>query len=100
MDQTMQARMLRFERIRFHYRSSDQWRLMTRLPGLAMDLRSLPSSTSLLSDTNRGPAIDRCRDEVIDRLSDIMTEQFNFFKAEEGWTAWYDMMIDQTLPRA
>ena len=92
MDQTIEARILRFERSHSVPRSCDQWQLKTRLPGLDMDVRSLPSTPSLLSDTNRGLAINRCCDEVIDRLSDIMTEYSDSFKAMRDWTAWYDML--------
>ena len=92
MDQTIEARILRFERIHSVHGSSSQWQLMTRLPGLDLDVHSLPSTPSLLSDTNRGLASDRCRDEVIDRLSEIMNEHFHSFKAVRDWTAWYDTM--------
>lgn len=54
-----------------------------------MDLRSL-SSTPLLLDTDSPPAVNRCHDEAIDRLSDIMTEHINTFGAKRDWTAWYD----------
>lgn len=97
MDQTTEAECVRFERIHSGDRSSDQWRLMTRSLGLDMDVRSLPS-TPLLSHIDGEPAINRCRDEVIDRLSDIMTKSFTTFDAPRDWTAWYDTTRDWTIP--
>ncbi len=94
MDQTTKAKILHFERVHSRDRSSDQWRLMTRVPGLDIDIHSLPNTTSLLADITRDPAISRCRDEVIDRLSDIMRQRIGTFSAMMDWTAWYDSMTD------
>ena len=58
-----------------------------------MDVHSLPS-TPLLLDTNSPRAINRCRDEVIDRLSDLMRERSGSFGSKRDWTAWYDTVTD------
>ena len=88
MELTTEAKLLRFERIHSRHKSSDQWRIRTKLD---MDVHSLPS-TPLLLDTNSPRAINRCRDEVIDRLSDIMRERSGSFGSKRDWTAWYDTL--------
>lgn len=93
MDETTEARILRFERDN-DPRYSSRWEPMTSLPGLDMDLRSLPTTPSLFSLSDRGRAIDRCRAEVIDRLSDIMKDNCRLYEATKGWTAWYAFMTD------
>lgn len=92
MDDTAEAKILRFER---YHAGRNQWELRTSLPGLDMDLRSLPSTPSLFSLSDRGRAIDRCRGEVIDRLSDIMVNDFELYEATRGWTAWYAFMTER-----
>lgn len=85
MEQVIEAKFLHFERIHSDERSSDQRRLMTRLPGLDI---SLCLTTPLLLGINERPAINRCREEVIDRLSEIMMTRFSTFRATRDWTAW------------
>ena len=94
MDQTTEAKILRFECVHSRDRSPDQWRLMTRLPGLDTDIHSIRSISSLIADITRDPAISRCRDEVIDRLSDIMRQRISTFSSTKDWTAWYDSTTD------
>lgn len=88
MDQTIEAKILRFERIHSGERSSDQWRLIARSPGLDIDVHSLSNTTPHLLGTNERHAINCCRDEVIDRLSEIMTTRFSTIRATKDWTAW------------